>query len=96
MAYSAELAHRIGTMLTERKTGYIEKQMFGGVAFMVNEKMCVGISRDKKTGEDRLMARIGPGFHEAALKRPGCHEMDFAGKPLPGIFFFFLRNTLLK
>lgn len=65
----------------------MEKEMFGGVAFMVDDKMCVGINRDKKSGVDRLMARIGPGFHEEALKRPGCREMDFAGRPMMGFVF---------
>jgi len=86
MAYSEELAHRISRMLTD-KTSYVEKQMFGGVAFMVNDKMCVGISRDKSTGVDRLMARVGPGFHHEALKRPGAREMDFAGRPMTGFIF---------
>lgn len=86
MAYSAELAHRIGKLMTER-TGYVEKQMFGGVAFMVDDKMCVGISRDKVSGEDRLMARVGPAFHTEALKRPGVREMDFAGRPMTGFVF---------
>jgi hypothetical protein len=86
MAYSEELAHRISRMLTD-KTSYIEKQMFGGVAFMVNDKMCVGISRDKHSGVDRLMARVGPGFHHEALKRPGVREMDFAGRPMTGFVF---------
>jgi TfoX N-terminal domain len=61
--------------------------MFGGIAFMVDEKMCVGISRDKVSGEDRLMARVGPGFHDEALKRAGVREMDFVGKPMTGFVF---------
>ena len=86
MSYSAELAHRISSILTE-KTGFIEKQMFGGIAFMVDDKMCVGISRDKRTEVDRLMARIGPAFYGEALKRPGVREMDFAGRPMTGFIF---------
>ncbi|MBN8220540.1 MAG: TfoX/Sxy family protein [Spirochaetes bacterium] len=86
MAYSEELALRIRKFLAPQ-AAFIEKQMFGGVAFMVDDKMCVGISRDKVSGEDRLMARIGPGFHDEALKRTGCREMDFVGKPMTGFVF---------
>jgi hypothetical protein len=43
--------------------------MMGGLTFMVNNKMCVGIS-----GDD-LMARIDPEIYESALKRKGCREL---------------------
>ena len=45
---------------------------------MVNKKMCVGIS-----GDD-LMARIDPEIYESALKKKGCREMDFTGRPMRG------------
>ena len=86
MSYSSEFADRIRKILSSQTT-FVEKEMFGGVAFMVDDKMCVGISRDKVSGEDRLMARIGPGFHDEALKRTGCREMDFVGKPMTGFVF---------
>lgn len=86
MSYSSEFADRIRKILSSQTT-FVEKEMFGGVAFMVDDKMCVGISRDKQTGEDRLMARVGPAFHTEALKRPGVREMDFAGRPMTGFVF---------
>lgn len=86
MAYSQDFADRIRKILTPQAT-FIEKEMFGGVAFMVDDKMCVGIARDKQTGVDRLMARIGPRFHHEALKLKGCREMDFAGRPMVGFVF---------
>ena len=48
---------------------------------MVNNKMCVGIS-----GDD-LMARIDPEIYGSALKRKGCREMDFTGRPMRGFVF---------
>lgn len=86
MAYSAELAHRIGKILSA-KVSFVEKKMFGGVAFMVKDAMCIGISPDKKTGHDRLLARVGPEFHAEALKLPGCAEMNFTGRVMKGFVF---------
>jgi hypothetical protein len=86
MSYSSAFADRIRRILSSQ-TAFIEKEMFGGVAFMVDDKMCVGINQDKRTGVDRLMARIDPEFYYSALKREGCREMDFAGRPMIGFVF---------
>jgi hypothetical protein len=86
MAYSTAFADRIRKILSLQTT-FAEKETIDGVAFLVNEKMCVAISRDKSSGVDRLMARIDPQFYYAALKRQGCHEMDFAGRPMVGFVF---------
>ena len=58
-----------------------EKKMMGGLTFMVDEKMCVGIVKDD------LMARIAPEEYEFALKKPGSRPMDFTGRPMPGFIF---------
>jgi TfoX/Sxy family transcriptional regulator of competence genes len=77
MAYNEKLADRVREELSSlRKVE--EKKMMGGLAFMVNSKMCVGIMHDD------LMVRIAPEEYEAALDRPGCHVMDFTGKVLKG------------
>jgi len=52
--------------------------MMGGLAFMVNDKMCIGI-----TNSD-LMARIDPDIYEEALTRKGVREMDLTKKPMKG------------
>ena len=56
---------------------------------MVNEKMCIGLYKDKKTAEDRLMARIGPEVYEASLKEKGSRKMDFTGKPMKGFVYIY-------
>ena len=33
------------------------------------------------------MARIDPEFYEETLKKPGCSEMNFTGKPMKGFVF---------
>ena len=78
MAYDNYLSERIGSALRNRSIAFKEKHMFGGVAFMVNEKMCVGV-----IGES-LMARIGPDVYEESLERKGCLPMEFTGRPMKG------------
>ena len=68
MAYSEILVDRVRTILADHP-GVEEKKMMGGLTFMVNNKMCVGISKDD------LMARIDPSAYESALEKSGCREM---------------------
>lgn len=80
MSYNETLANRVREALAHvpRST---EKYMFGGVCFMVNDKMCMGIVKDE------IMCRIDPDVYEACLEKPGCREMDFAGRPMKGYVF---------
>ena len=81
MPYNDRLADRIRQMLEETGLPIEEKRMMGGLTFMVNNKMCVGILNND------LMARIAPEDYRAALSRPGCREMDLTGKPMKGFIF---------
>jgi TfoX/Sxy family transcriptional regulator of competence genes len=58
-----------------------EKKMFGGIAFMVNGNMTVGVVKDE------LMVRVGKEAYQKALKEDFTREMDFTGKPLRGMIF---------
>lgn len=87
MAYDEFLADRIRKILRESKADFYEKKMFGGLCFMVDDKMCCGIHFDKKKQTDLLMARIGEEALPEALPRPGCHPMDFTGRPMKGYVF---------
>lgn len=80
MAYNEKLADRIGEALSSVPK-VEEKKMFGGICYLVNGKMCVGIV------DDEMMCRIGPDAYEAALERKGCREMDFTGKPMIGYVY---------
>ena len=63
MAYSEHQADRIRQRL--KKVNLTEeKKMMGGIIFMVNHKMCVGLDIDKTTGSDRLMVRVGKAQHD--------------------------------
>jgi TfoX/Sxy family transcriptional regulator of competence genes len=81
MAYNEILAERVRQILAYQNLPVEEKKMMGGLAFMVNEKMCVGISKND------LMARIAPEAYENALSKKGCRPMDFTGKPMRGFVF---------
>lgn len=86
MAYNEKLAERIREELSEvRKVE--EKKMMGGLTFMVNKKMCVGILNDD------LMARIDPEVYQDALDKKGCREMDFTGRPMKGFVFVGAEGT---
>ena len=85
MAYSEYLADRIRERLRNR--AHQEKPMMGGLIFMVNEAMCLGVDIDKSTGEDRLMVRVGKLNVDALLGTKGSRAMDFTGKPMRGFLF---------
>jgi hypothetical protein len=54
---------------------------------MVNDKMCLGLDIDKKTGLDRLMVRVGKASHDQLIFMKGSREMDFTGKVMRGFLF---------
>jgi hypothetical protein len=86
MAYSKHQADRIRQRLS-RVNLTDEKKMMGGLIFMVNDKMCVGLDIDKTTGKDRLMVRVGKARHDQLVFRKGSREMDFTGKVMRGFLF---------
>ena len=77
MAYSEALANRIRERLSDQPH-VEERAMMGGLTFMLDGKMCVGIIKDE------LMCRIDPALHEAAVERTGCRTMDFTHRPMIG------------
>lgn len=87
MAYDEFLADRVRQVLDERQAVFFEKKMMGGLIFMVDEKMCVGVDIDKATGNSRIMARIGKEAYEEALREKGTREMDFTGTVMRGFLF---------
>jgi len=80
MAYNEQLNDRIREILADHDH-VEEKNMFGGVCYMLNGKMCVGIVKDE------MMCRVGPAAYEQALEREGCREMVFTGKPMKGYVY---------
>ena len=87
MAYDEHLADRIRQCFQEKRTEVVEKNMMGGLCFILNEKMCCGIHFDKKRQIDLLMARIGEEAYVEAIERAGSHPMDFTGRAMKGYVF---------
>ncbi len=79
------LKERIEHVFLEKKVSFHPQKMFGGICYMVNDKMCVGVSQDKKTRAPRMMARVGTSFYEEALIKPNCEEFNITGRPLKGL-----------
>jgi len=80
MAYDSGLAQRVREALAQQ-AGITEKKMFGGLAFLLDGKMFVGISGSA------LMARVGPASYTQALAQPHVRPMDFTGRPLTGYVY---------
>jgi hypothetical protein len=83
MPYDLSIADRVTDQLTARRVSFEAKSMMGGLCFMVNGKMCLGV-----TGS-RLMVRLDPAVEAESLKLPGCKPMDFTGRPMKGFVFVY-------
>lgn len=81
MAYDELLADRIRNTLADKNISAREMKMMGGLCFMVDEKMCVGIVKNN------LMARIGEEAYSNSLSKKGVQPMDFTGRPMKGYVF---------
>ena len=77
MAFDESLAARIRNALA-RKKGVEEKKMFGGVGFLLNGNMLVGVWKDS------LIVRLGPDKGEDALLEPHVKAFDITGRPMKG------------
>lgn len=81
MAYNEKMADRVRELINETRAISEEKKMFGGLCFMVDDKMCIGVEKD------RLMIRLDPLKYEEVLEKEGCRPMDFTGKVMKGYVF---------
>jgi hypothetical protein len=78
MAYDEDLAHRIRELLAQ-EDGLREMPMFGGLAFLLDGHIAVGLSSG---GE--LMVRVGVDGTEAALARAHTRIFDLSSRPMSG------------
>ena len=81
MAYNEKLADRTREIISQTHKNIEEKKMFGGLCFMVNDKMCIGVEKE------RLMVRLNPGLYDEVIEKEGCTPMDFTGKIMKGFVF---------
>jgi TfoX/Sxy family transcriptional regulator of competence genes len=80
MAYNEVLLNRIREALVD-VTNIDEKLMFGGICFMVDDKMCICVKQDE------IMCRVGPNEYETALEKTGARPMIHGGKTMKGYVF---------
>jgi TfoX N-terminal domain len=80
MAYDEDLACRVREVLPA-VDAVTERQMFGGLSFMLGGHMFCGVVRDA------LMVRLGPDAAGHALSLPHVRPMDFTGRPMKGMVF---------
>lgn len=92
MAYDEKLADRVREFISLSHKITEEKKMFGGLCFMVNDKMCVGVEKE------RLMVRLNPDLMEAVIEKERCKPMDFTGRIMKGYVFVDIEvlNTKRK
>ena len=80
MAYDERVANRIREALASQPL-VEEKSLFQGLAFMVDDKMCICVRNDV------LLCRIGPDEYEAALEINGVQPMIHNGRSMKGYVF---------
>lgn len=88
MAYNEALSLRVEKLLIQLNVNFIEKKMFGGNAFMINDKMCIGIVKNE------LMVHVLDAEYESLLETNHIRAMDFTGRIMKG--FVFVEEEVLK
>jgi len=78
VAYDEDLADRLREHLAPVKR-VTEREMFGGISFMVAGNLCCGV-----LGDD-LIVRIDPTLHHDALTRPNVSEFSMGGRTSKGM-----------
>ena len=78
MAYDEHLADRVRAVIGPER-GLSEKQMFGGLAFLVNGNMSVAVSR-----EGGLLLHVDTADTAALLAKPFAKPMVMRGRSMSG------------
>ena len=77
MAFDESLVARIRDTLAPKK-GVEEKKMFGGVGFLLNGNMLVGV------WQSSLVVRLGPEEGDEALRETHVSEFNITGRAMKG------------
>lgn len=78
MAYDEATAGRLRKLLSARPD-VVEKQLMGGLCFMVGGHMCCSVS-----GRGGLLVRVGPDAYPSMLREPHAAEVEMRGRPMTG------------
>lgn len=75
MAYDESLSKRIDELIKGKK-GFTRKEMFGGMAYLLNGNMCVGVHKNE------LIIRYNPRTTEEINADKNVHPFDITGRPM--------------
>src|SRR6266700_2712244 len=78
MAYDEGTAGRLRKLLSAR-SDVVERQLMGGLCFMVSGHMCCSVS-----GRGGLLVRVGPDAHQSMLSEPHAGPMEMRGRIMTG------------
>jgi TfoX/Sxy family transcriptional regulator of competence genes len=87
VAFDEHLAERVRKQLGQR-SGLVEKRMFGGLAFLINGNMSVGVHTNE------LIVRIARDETDASLDERGVRAFDITGRPMKG--WLLVASSALK
>jgi TfoX/Sxy family transcriptional regulator of competence genes len=65
-----------------------EKRMFRGIAFLVNNKLCMSV------GNQELMCRIDPELYDELIEREGVRALKMRGKAIKG--WIYIHEEILQ
>jgi TfoX/Sxy family transcriptional regulator of competence genes len=86
VAYDEALAERIRTVLA-RRPNVVEKKMFGGTTFMIDDQMCCGVLKND------LVVKVGPDGWDEIIAQPDVRPFDFSGRPMVGMVYVAGRGV---
>ena len=78
MAYDEELAARIRELVSA-EPGLDEKKMFGGLAFLIEGNMAVGVS-----GQGGILVRVDPDESDELVATTSAQLMEMRGRSMRG------------
>jgi TfoX/Sxy family transcriptional regulator of competence genes len=91
MPHDPLFEQRIATAIKAHGANAEAKKMFGGVAFMVNGNMSVGI-----TNKADMMVRFDAARHEEVLEWPGAKPMTYGHGNMRGFVFVDAETVATK
>src|SRR5476651_401143 len=81
MAYDEKMAYQVRELIAKRTDNAEEKAMFGGLCFMVEDKMCIGVKKDS------LIVRVAPDVYDIEIENDGRRPMIHSGKAIKPYLF---------
>jgi hypothetical protein len=87
--YNRKLAERVRALLAD-EPALSERNMFGGVSFLLAGNYCCGVLNDD------LVVRLSPEESSSALERAHVRPMDFTGRPMRNWLYIAPEGTKTK